>query len=231
MQTIQFKQLSEQALFVQFGTSMNEQIQGQIQHAMNALLQQPFPGLIEIVPSYTNFCIYYDPFIVQKRLPQASTISEQVQNYVMTLLSTYKQAPAITRRIIEIPVIYGGDYGPDLQEVADYNLLTTEEVIKRHTSRDYLVYMLGFAPGFPYLGGLDERIATPRRATPRLEITAGSVGIGGTQTGIYPFATPGGWQIIGRTMTALFSLQQQPPSLLQAGDRVRFIAIKEDSSC
>ena len=231
MPAIQFKQLSEQALFVEFGSSINEQTQQQIQHAVTILQQQPFPGLIEIVPSYTNFCVYYDPFSVFKHLPVADTIAKRVQNYIEQLLKNQLTPTNTTRRIIEIPVFYGGEYGPDLQEVADYNKLTIDEVIRIHTSRDYLVYMLGFAPGFPYLGGLDARLITPRRATPRLEIAAGSVGIGGEQTGIYPFATPGGWQIIGSTLTPLFSLHNNPPTLLQAGDLVRFVAVKEEGSC
>ncbi len=231
MPTIQFKALSEQALFVEFGSSINEETQLNIQQAVTALQQQPFPGLIEIVPSYTNFCVYYDPFIVLKHLPAANTISKRVQTYIQQLLTNPTAPDKTTRRTIEISVLYGGEYGPDLQAVADYNRMTTDEVIRIHTSRDYIVYMLGFAPGFPYLGGLDERIITPRRATPRPRIAAGSVGIGGEQTGIYPFATPGGWQIIGRTVTPLFSLENNPPTLLQAGDLVRFVALKEDPSC
>ena len=229
--TIQFKQLSENALFVVFHDEINESTQRQIQQAMQLLLQHPFPGLIEMIPSYTNFCVYYDPFIVRKKLPQTQTIAMSVQLYIEKLLQSLTTLEQIERRIIEIPVIYGGEYGPDLQEVAQCNQLTPEQVIKIHTSRDYLVYMLGFAPGFPYLGGLDERISTPRKNIPRLEIAAGSVGIGGNQTGIYPYATPGGWQIIGRTKTELFSLENDPPALLQAGDIVRFVAIEEVASC
>lgn len=231
MPNVQFKQLSEQALFVEFGSSINEQTQQQIQQAVTALQQQPFPGLLEIVPSYTNFCVYYDAFLVFKHLPIADTIAKRVQIYIEQLLKNQVTLTHTTRRIIEIPVFYGGEYGPDLQEVADYNKLTTDDVIRIHTSREYLVYMIGFAPGFPYLGGLDARLITPRRATPRPRIAAGSVGIGGEQTGIYPFATPGGWQIIGRTTTPLFSLHNNPPTLLQAGDVVRFVAVKEDESC
>ena len=231
MSTIQFKPLSEQAMFVQFSSTINEQTQQQIQLAVQLLQQHPFPGLLEIVPSYTNFCVYYDPLLVQKSLPHAATISQRVQNHIQTLLAQQLSAQDLSRRVIEIPVVYGGEYGPDLLEVAHFHHLSPEEVIAIHTARDYIVYMLGFAPGFPYLGGLDARIATPRRATPRLEIAAGSVGIGGEQTGIYPFNTPGGWQIIGRTMTPLFSLTSTPPALLQAGDIVRFIAVEEDEVC
>ncbi len=125
-------------------------------------------------------------------------------------------------RIIELPICYDGEFGPDVDEVARHAGLSTDEVIARHLRGEYLVAMLGFSPGFPYLRGLPPELATPRRATPRLQILAGSVGIAGTQTGIYPQATPGGWQLIGRTPTPLFTLEQSPPTLLQPGDRVCF---------
>lgn len=128
-------------------------------------------------------------------------------------------------RTIIIPVCYGGEFGPDLEYVAAEHGLTPDEVIAIHTSGDYLVHMIGFAPGFPYLGGLSDKIATPRRSTPRLRVEAGTVGIGGQQTGVYPVMTPGGWQCIGRTPLALFRPMEDPPSLLTAGDRVRFASI------
>jgi KipI family sensor histidine kinase inhibitor len=130
-------------------------------------------------------------------------------------------------RIIEIPTVYGGDFGPDLAMVAEYNRLTMEEVIRVHTSINYLIYMLGFTPGFPYLGGLPETIITPRRAIPRSLIPAGSVGIAGKQTGIYPIASPGGWQLIGRTPLTLYNPDLVPPTLFQAGDYLRFCRIRE----
>ena len=233
MPALQFRQLSDHALFVQFGTKICEQIHQQIQQAVATLQQQPFPGLIEIVPSYTNFCVYYDPLKVQKSLlqNQKTTSAEKVQQYIKFLLDYRQKEAPQESRLIEIPVLYGGEYGPDLNEVANINGLTQAEVIAIHTSKEYLVHMLGFAPGFPFLGGMDKRIATPRRKTPRLEIMAGSVGIAGEQTGIYPLSTPGGWQIIGRTLTPLFLPDQNPPTLLRAGDRIRFVAVKEDELC
>lgn len=233
MPALQFKQLSDQALFVQFSTTINEQTHQQIQKAIAILQEHPFPGLIEIVPSYTNFCVYYDPFTVRKSLQQkhTTTSAEKVQQYIKTLLQHQQKERPQEGRLIEIPVLYGGEYGPDLNEVANINGLTPAEVIAIHTSKDYLVHMLGFAPGFPFLGGMDQRIATSRRATPRLEIVAGSVGIAGEQTGIYPLSTPGGWQIIGRTTSPLFLPEHDPPTLLRAGDRIRFVEVKEDTSC
>ena len=213
--------------------TINEEIHKVIQQAIFQLRQRPFPGLIEIVPSYTNFCVYYDPFVVRQKLSSfiAKTSAEKVELYIQMILQQPMPTSHEESRLIEIPVVYGGEFGPDLSEVAKQSGLTTQQVIDIHTSRDYLVYMLGFAPGFPFLGGLDPRIATPRRATPRLEIAAGSVGIAGQQTGVYPLATPGGWQIIGRTHLSLFLPESNPPTLLRAGDRIRFIAVKEGSSC
>ncbi|MEF3111075.1 5-oxoprolinase subunit PxpB [Raoultella sp. WB_B2P2-3] len=130
-------------------------------------------------------------------------------------------------REIAIPVIYGGDAGPDLAEVARHCGLTEKQVVELHSSVEYVVWFLGFQPGFPYLGGLPERLAMPRRAEPRLQVAAGSVGIGGAQTGIYPLATPGGWQLLGRTPLALFDAQRKEPALLRSGDRVRFVPQKE----
>lgn len=233
MPAFQFRQLSDSALFVEFSTTINEQAHYEIQQAIMKLEQQPFPGFIELVPSYTNFCVYYDPFIVRKSLQFQSfkTSAEKVQNYIENLLKHQGNLSSETGRLIDIPIVYGGEYGPDLNNVAHVNGLTPEQVIELHTSQHYLVYMLGFAPGFPFLGGMDKRIATPRHATPRPRIAAGSVGIAGEQTGIYPLVTPGGWQIIGRTMMPLFLPDKNPPTLLSAGDRVRFVAIKEDALC
>ncbi|MEK4630106.1 5-oxoprolinase subunit PxpB [Solibacillus sp. FSL R7-0682] len=229
---LQFKQLSEGAVFVVVSDTINEQAQQLIQHYIVQLKQKPFPGLLEIVPSYTNFCVYYDPILVTKSLktPFTKTSAEKVKQYIEELLTTVDITTDHNTRVIEIPVHYGGVEGPDLQYVAEVNGLTPEEVIAIHTSKEYIVYMLGFAPGFPFLGGLDKRITTPRRTSPRLEIVAGSVGIAGEQTGIYPLATPGGWQIIGRTTLPLFLPNETPPTLLRAGDRIKFIAVKEVSS-
>jgi len=137
-------------------------------------------------------------------------------------------AASDTARIITIPVSYGGEFGPDLEFVAKHNSITEDEVVAIHTSIPYLVYMLGFAPGFPYLGGMSERIATPRLASPRVKIPAGSVGIAGKQTGIYPLESPGGWQLIGRTPLTLFDPLAKNPFVFAAGDYLQFTAIKMD---
>ncbi|MNQ86793.1 Kinase A inhibitor [compost metagenome] len=151
--------------------------------------------------------------------------------YIMQLLDAYEEDEGIAGQlgnIIQIPVCYESAYAPDLGEVAAYHQVDEDEIVKWHTSRVYLVYMIGFAPGFPYLGGLDERLVTPRKSVPRTVIPVGSVGIGGAQTGVYPFETPGGWQLIGRTPVRMFRPEAIPPSLLQAGDQVKFEPITSE---
>lgn len=149
------------------------------------------------------------------------------------LLDTYireaEAASPVPSRNIHIPVCYGGAYGPDLEDVAAFHHMTEDDVIRIHTEPEYLVYMLGFCPGFPYMGGMDPRIATPRRQSPRLSIPAGSIGIAGEQTGGYPISTPGGWQLIGRTPVPMFRpWDETEPTLLQAGDHVHFYAVSEE---
>lgn len=225
--TVQFKPLGDSAVLVYFGNTISEDVHYLIKKFIHILESNWFDGLIEIVPSYTNVCIYYDVMTIHKWKPLDRSPYEKIVAHLQTLLEKEMEISEEKNRLIEIPVCYGGKYGPDLAELASLHHLSEEQVIEIHTQKDYLVYMLGFAPGFAFLGGLDERIATPRKETPRLKIPAGSVGIAGKQTGIYPFETPGGWQIIGRTPLKLFLPDQHPPTLLRAGDRVRFIPISE----
>ena len=177
------------------------------------------PGVVETVPAFTTLLIFYDPLVTE-------------YDAVAVAVQKLAQAPdsdtaAGEGRLVEIPVCYGGTFGPDLPFVAEHAGLTEKEVIELHTGREYRIYMLGFLPGFPYLGGLDERLFTPRLAAPRTAIPAGSVGIGGEQTGVYPIASPGGWQLIGRTPLKLFdpSVGRLPYA---AGDRIRFCPITQD---
>lgn len=177
------------------------------------------PGVVETVPAFATLLIFYDPLVTEY-----DAVADAVQKLA--------QAPggdtaAGEGRLVEIPVCYGGTFGPDLPFVAEHAGLTEKEVIGLHAGREYRIYMLGFLPGFPYLGGLDERLFTPRLASPRTAIPAGSVGIGGEQTGVYPIASPGGWQLIGRTPLKLFdpSSGRLPYA---AGDRIRFCPITQD---
>lgn len=225
------KVLSERSILVYFGDSIDEETHHKIQVAVQLLEEQSIGGVTEIICGYTNICIHYEPLKIKKYVQHftGNSISEKVITLLQHTLQGDHSRASGESRVVEIPVRYGGEYGPDLAYVAEQNGLTPEEVIDIHTGGDYLVYMLGFAPGFPFLGGLDPRIATPRRQTPRLKIEAGSVGIAGEQTGVYPLATPGGWQIIGRTAVDLFLPNETPPTLLRAGDRIRFVAVEEDA--
>ena len=166
------------------------------------------------MPTYRSLMVYYDPMTISAEQLQIS-IEQADQN-------PGNDKPA-DQRVVHIPTLYGGEYGPDLEFVAQHAGLTTEEVVSVHSGSDYLTYMMGFSPGFPYLGGLSNTLTTPRLETPRTEIPAGSVGIADSQTGVYPLASPGGWRLIGRTPFKLFDPGADPPSLLKAGDYVRFV--------
>lgn len=223
---ISYEPFGECAIRLVFDHTINEKTLYNIQACQKIIEQYPFKGLIEIVPSYTSLCIYYDVVKVASLLPPSQqSVEDFIISYVKNLLLQQYAEDVIIKRTIEIPVFYGDHYGPDLAYVAQYHRLTKEEIIHRHTKARYIVHMLGFAPGFAFLGGLDSSIATPRKEVPRLSIDAGAVGIAGYQTGVYPLSTPGGWQIIGRTPKNLFLPNQTPPSLLQAGDIVHFVDV------
>ncbi|RYM04655.1 5-oxoprolinase subunit PxpB [Sporolactobacillus sp. THM7-7] len=219
----------ELAVRVIFGNRMDPAVQQRINRLAQFVDQHPFPGFIEYVPAYTNIVFYYDPYLVMKHGKKGISAQRQVIDYLAALSKRAACQPEerIKRRTVRIPVCYGGGFGPDLDEVAAYHGLSPEAVIAKHSAPVYLVYMLGFAPGFPFLGGLPEELATPRRSAPRLRIAAGSVGIAGRQTGAYPLSSPGGWQIIGRTPRPLFLPDAHPPTLLRAGDHVLFDPISE----
>ncbi|MDR6998869.1 5-oxoprolinase subunit PxpB [Neobacillus niacini] len=224
------KPLGDSALIVQFGDEINPVIHQKVQ-AFSALLNNhPFKGFVESVPAFTNITIYYNPVIVHHSIvtTQPMTPFQKVSAKLNELLQQMDDQQVFEGRLVEIPVLYGGEYGPDLEYVASFHKITTEEVIRIHTESECLVYMIGFAPGFPFMGGMDERIATPRRKSPRTAIVPGSVGIAGKQTGIYSLETPGGWQIIGRTPLKLFRPDLNPPTLLKAGDKIKFFSISPE---
>lgn len=222
---INIKPLGDSALIVQLGEGIDPEIHERVKYTSKLLSDNPFDGFIEIVPAYNNLTVYYDPYIVHSTQKGTLTAFKKVCNYLMPLVQHFEIDKTERPRKISIPVCYGGEFGPDIENVAEYHNMTTEEVIRIHAGSECLVYMLGFAPGFPFMGGMDTRIATPRKETPRLSIPPGSIGIAGKQTGIYPFETPGGWQIIGRTPLNLFLPNMSPPTLLQAGDIIHFIPI------
>jgi inhibitor of KinA len=221
-----FTALGDTAVVVTLGTGIDESALPRVR-ALTALLDQDRPaGIVDVVPAYATVTVFYEP----GRLAGGAArpyehVCQLITARARPLDSEAKKKPATTTRVVEIPVSYGGEHGPDLAEVARHCRLTAAEVIERHRAGNYLVHAIGFAPGFPYLGGLPPELHTPRRATPRLSVPAGSVGIGGAQTGIYPLSTPGGWQIIGRTPLALFRLTAAEPAMLRVGDRVKLVAI------
>ena len=190
------------------------------------------PAIIDVVPAYTTVTVFYEivpasgghvpPFeCIQQLVVECLKKSEHRWPELLRENLEQDRRPEIGAGM-EIPVCYGGAFGPDLDELARFAGLTAEEVIALHSQPRYDVHAVGFTPGFPYLGGLSPKLHMPRRATPRVEVPAGSVGIGGAQTGIYPLRSPGGWQIIGRTPLNLFNVRVVPPARLQVGDRVRF---------
>jgi KipI family sensor histidine kinase inhibitor len=206
------------ALVVELGDLIDPVINRRVHQLTAVLRRAAVPGVLEVVPSYRSLLVYYDP--LRLRL-------ETLRARINEIHDTLGQAPATRARVVEIPTRYGGEYGPDLRDVAAHNGLSPDEVVAIHAGADYLVYMMGFSPGFTYLGGMSARIATPRLGTPRTLIPAGSVGIAQQQTGIYPTASPGGWRLIGRTPIALFDARRDPPTVLEPGDYLRFIPVDE----
>ncbi|MED4128041.1 MULTISPECIES: 5-oxoprolinase subunit PxpB [Shouchella] len=225
-ETPSFYSLSETSVTVNLGSTVSPAVQARVQQLLMNLNHEPFPGYQESVPSYIGLTVFYDPMKVTTK---AGSVATEVKAILRERVSHIgNESNRQKGNHVTIPVCYDLEFGPDLSDVATKNGLSREEVIQIHTSGKYLVYMIGFAPGFPFLGGMDERIATPRHAQPRTEIPAGSVGIAGSQTGVYPIATPGGWQLIGQTPLTLFSANREVPSLLSAGDHVTFKQITKE---
>ncbi len=208
--------VGETAFTVEFGDAVDAALNRQV-HALDAALHaRPAPGLVETVPTYRSLLVMYDPQVSR---------ADTMRAILTEMLATLATADAPEGRLVEIPVHYGGEWGPDLADVAAHCGMSETAVIELHVQPVYTVAMLGFAPGFAYLLGLPETLATPRLATPRLRVPAGSVGIAGAQTGVYALSTPGGWRIIGRTEVVLFDPACETPFVLQAGDRVRFVPL------
>ena len=208
----------DSSIVVEFGNEISEEISAKVRGMYLAIEQKKFPFIKAMNPTYRSLLVQYDPL-------QCSY--EEILETLQGLEDNLKNMDLPSPNILEIPTLYGGELGPDLGSVCEHSGLTEEEVIKIHSGRDYLVYMLGFTPGFSYLGGMDEKIATPRLKTPRTKIPGGSVGIAGSQTGIYSIDSPGGWQLIGKTPILLYDPQRKPPILHHAGDYIRFVPIDQ----
>ena len=204
-------------LVVEVGDTISREVHYKVQALYSAITAAAIPGIEELIPTYRSIAVNYNSFVTR-------------QDELQLKINDLMMAPQgdVKSRIFDIPVLYGGDYGPDLEFVANHNNLTVREVISIHTQQEYPIYMFGFAPGFAYLGGVSERIMTPRLETPRIVIPAGSVGIAGSQTGIYPQDSPGGWQVIGRTPLKFFNPYHDPPVFLNTGDHIHFHAIEEE---
>ena len=217
-----FLPAGDSAIAVEFGREIDLNINNQVA-AMRTVIEAAIDegklkGIVELVPTYGSLLVVYDQLAVGYAglIEQLKILAEGLEGVEIP-----------DREVVEIPVVYGGEYGPDLGIVAQLNSLSEDEVIKRHSEAEYPIYMLGCVAGFPYLGGMDKSIAAPRKQTPRLKIPAGSVGIAGQQTGIYSVESPGGWQIIGRTPLKLYDADGEKPILLRAGQSIRFKPITE----
>lgn len=222
---MQITPLGDNALVLELGTVIDESTHRRVQTAWRALAAAPLPAVSELVPAYTTVTVFYDPWAAVQAGAPALGIADWLGEVLRERLKNPPKTEKAKPRVVEVPVCYGGEFGPDLARVAAQAKLSPEEVIKRHAKAEYLVHLIGFAPGFPYLGGLPKELRTPRHAKPRMTVPPGSVAIGGEQAGIYPLATPGGWNLIGRTPLRIFRPEQTPPVMLAAGDRVKFRAI------
>ncbi len=219
MSDVRYLVSGDSAVCVEFGNEIKPEINKKIRAFKIAVEKSDIPGIVETVPTYRSLLVHYQPEVIGFK-----EITEKFDKLMGSLSGIQIPPPTV----IEIPVLYGGEMGPDIENVAEHNHKTVDEVIKIHTSEEYLIYMLGFIAGFPYLGGMSKEIATPRLKNPRVKIEGGSVGIAGEQTGIYPVASPGGWQLIGRTPLKLYDADREKPVLLEAGQYIKFCSVTEE---
>lgn len=219
--------LGDAAIIVDFGNCIDKAINKLVHAVFYRLQNKPIPGMIEAVPAYCSITIYYDVLLIRNKLSKQVIAFEWMADQIKEYLFLEKNELEADQPQINIPVCYDKEYGPDLDFVALKNSISIDEIIQRHMAIPYRVYMLGFLPGFAYMGLIDEKIVSPRKQYPAL-VEAGSVGIAGKQTGIYPFRSPGGWQIIGRTPLSLFDKEKINPVLFKAGDTVKFYSITKD---
>lgn len=216
MDSIRFLPCGEAAVTIEFSREIKEETNAAIRYLAARLEEGSLMGIRETVPAFCSLTVYFDPLILSYR---------RLKEEVLAILSQGAREKSDSRRVFCIPVCYEGEYAPDMEDVCRLTGLEREEVIRLHSGQDYLIYMLGFLPGFPYLGGMDPRLEAPRLDSPRTIIPAGSVGIGGKQTGIYPISSPGGWRLIGRVPVTLYDPQREKAVLYRAGDKIRFFPI------
>lgn len=216
MDKIKLLPAGDRALIAEFGCEISPAINDSVNILAKSLTEAGIPGIGELIPTFRSLLIHYDPAQIQ---------FEELAKRVKELAAHPKQAGFQTKRILEIPCCYGSHFGWDLEDMSRYTGLSREEIIFLHSCAEYRVYMLGFLPGFVYLGGLDQRLEIPRIKTPRIKIPAGAVGIGGNQTGVYPLDSPGGWRLIGSTPVDFYDPCRTEPVLCRAGDRIRFVPV------
>ncbi|AYX89997.1 inhibitor of KinA [Staphylococcus cohnii] len=219
---LEYKLINEETIMIYFEQQIDPSTFKEVQKVEKYIKDQQHEAIIEIIPSYRAIMLHID--ITKQSLAK---VVNELNLEQLNKLDFDENLNEV--KIISLPVLYGGNYGPDIQEVATHNQLSIEEVIKLHTENTYLIYMLGFMPGFPFLGGLNSKLATPRREEPRTSIPAGSVGIANNQTGLYPKQSPGGWQIIGRTPITVFDILRTPMCLYESGDYIKFYSIDEST--
>jgi inhibitor of KinA len=220
---MRFTPLGDRAVTITLGNTIDLATHRRVRSACAALEAHPPAGMTDQVPAFASVTVHYDPALVAG--DTRTSAYDRLVAQLDELLSRARDEKLPAPRLVEIPVCYGGTLGPDLDDVAKRHELTPAQVVEMHAAAEYLVYMVGFMPGFAYMGGLPERLATPRRSTPRTAVPAGTVGIGGSQTGVYPLESPGGWNLIGRTPTKIFDIRREPATLLATGDHARFVPI------
>ncbi len=218
--------LGDAALTIDFGNIIDENINQKVHNIFRQLKSFSFSGITDVVPAYASLTIHYNIAAIQKF--DNKSAFETVLNYINIVLKENQTCESVPSKIIKVPVCYSEKYAPDIIDIVEMRKISVEEIIYLHTSKSYHVFMVGFLPGFPYLGEVDEKLVVSRKQVPRTYVPSGSVGIAGKQTGIYPFSSPGGWQIIGRTPIKLFDKQKDNPVLFNAGDKVEFYSITED---
>lgn len=219
--------IGDSAATIDFGNIIDEEINTKVIELFNHLLEHPLEGMIEAIPAYSSLSIYFDFNLLRKKIPSQKKVYEWIKNELHKLMSNDFTDGLAEKNLIHIPVCYENEFAIDLNAIAEQKNISLQEIIHLHSSRQYRVYMLGFLPGFAYMGEVEEQIAMPRKPEPQ-QISAGSVGIAGKQTGVYPLNSPGGWQIIGRTPLKMFDKSKTEPCLLKVGDYVKFDSITAD---
>lgn len=209
----------DRAMVVEFGNAIDAEMNDQVHMLAKKIKEDNIPGIVELVPTFRSLMVYYDPFC---------TSYGKLKSVFETYGEAKEKAAGRKKRILKIPCCYGARFGQDLADMEAYTGLDRDEIIAIHSSVDYRIYMMGFLPGFVYLGGLDKRIEIPRLKTPRVKIHPGAVGIGGSQTGVYPLASPGGWRLMGGTPVDFYDPERKEPILCKAGEYIRFIPITID---